>query len=408
MRSLSVTALGGNFMFLVLFLLVIIGVLVFLWIQILRRNAHIWLGSYVRQQLRPAPRAPAASPVHIMFCVVDHYEPLWRQADIRLGRKRVEKWLRDYPRLADRHRDGDGIAPQHTFFYPQEEYRPELLEMLAQLCHGGYGEVEVHLHHDGDSGDRLGHKLETFKDQLVSHGLLSRNARDGRVQYGFIHGNWALDNSRRDGRWCGVNDELLILKRTGCYADFTLPTAPSETQTRKINSIYYATDDPERPKSHNTGIDARVHRAPSGDLMIVQGPLILDWKRRKWGLLPGIDAGEIKGDNSPSEHRVDLWMRPGIHIRGRPDWVFVKIFTHGTQERNQEVLFGRPMDDVFTYLEHNYNDGERYRLHYVTTREMFNIIRAAEEGHRGDPHRYRNYLLRPVASGSSAAFVPPL
>ena len=384
-------------MFLVLFLLAIIGGGVFLCIQIFRRNAHIWLGSYVRQQLRFSSRAPVADPVHILFCVVDHYEPLWRGADVKLGRKRVEKWLRDYPPLADRHRDGDGIPPQHTFFYPQEEYRPELLEMLARLCRGGYGEVEVHLHHDNDTGDRLCRKLETFKNQLASHGLLSRNVRDGRLQYGFIHGNWALDNSRRDGRWCGVNDELLILEKTGCYADFTLPTAPSETQTRKINSIYYATDDPERPKSHDTGVDARVHREPSGDLMIVQGPLTLDWRRRKWGLLPGIESGEIKGDHPPSEHRVDLWMKPGIHIPGRPDWVFVKIFTHGTQERNQGVLFGRPMDEVFTHLERTYNDGQRYKLHYITAREMFNIIRAAEEGRRGDPHRYRDYILRPLA-----------
>jgi len=390
-------------MFLVLFLLVIIGAGIFLWIQIYRRNAHIWVGSYLRAQLSPAPPSPAGEPVHILFCVVDHYEPLWHGADERLARERVERWLRDYPPLADRHRDGDGIVPQHTFFYPQEEYRPELLERLARLCHDGYGEVEVHLHHDGDTGEQLGRKLETFKDQLASHGLLSRNTRDGRLQYGFIHGNWALDNSRRDGRWCGVNDELLVLKRTGCYADFTLPTAPSETQTRKINSIYYATDDPRRPKSHNSGVDVRVHGQPSGDLMIVQGPLTLDWRRRKWGLLPGIEAGEIKGDYPPCEHRVDLWLKPGIHVLGSPGWVFVKVFTHGTQERNQNALFGPPMDEAFTYLEQTYNDGRRYKLHYITARQMYNIIRAAEEGHRGDPHQYRDYVLHPVAGESLAS-----
>jgi hypothetical protein len=374
-----------------------------MWVQIYRRNAHIWAFSYLRARLTGSSPSPTEGPIHVLFCVVDHYEPLWRGADDRLARERVRRWLQDYPPLADRHRDSDGIVPQHTFFYPQEEYRPELLEMLARLCHDGYGEVEVHLHHDGDTGQRLTGKLETFKKQLASHGLLSRNVRDGRLQYGFIHGNWALDNSRRDGRWCGVNDELLVLKKTGCYADFTLPTAPSETQTRKINGIYYAADDPRRPKSHNTGIDVRVHRQPSGDLMIVQGPLTLDWKRRKWWLVPGIEAGEIKGDHPPDEHRADLWLRPGIHVRGNPEWVFVKVFTHGTQERNRAALFGPAMDDVLTYLEHAYNDGQRYRLHYVTARQMYNIIRAAEEGHRGDPHRYRDYLLQPLAGQSIAA-----
>ncbi|MBK8740376.1 MAG: hypothetical protein IPM02_13005 [Betaproteobacteria bacterium] len=75
--------------------------------------------------------------------------------------------------------------------------------------------------------------------------------------FAFIHGNWCLDNSRRDGRWCGVNNELRVLGELGCYADFTLPSAPSDTQTRKINSIYYANDDSTHPKSHDDGVDLR-------------------------------------------------------------------------------------------------------------------------------------------------------
>ena len=95
-----------------------------------------------------------------------------------------------------------------------------------------------------------------FKELLADrHGLLSRDRRTGELAYGFIHGNWALDNSRPDGRWCGVNNELDVLRETGCYADFTLPSAPSPTQTRKINSLYYAVDDPAAPRSHDTGVD---------------------------------------------------------------------------------------------------------------------------------------------------------
>ena len=115
------------------------------------------------------------------------------------------------------------------------------------------------------------------------------------------------------------------------------------------------------------------------------------------GVSLGIEAGEIKGDHPPCEHRIDLWLKPGIHVLGNPGWVFVKVFTHGTQERNQEALFGRPMDEALTYLERTYNDGKRYKLHYVTARQMYNIIRAAEEGCRGDPHRYRDHILRPIA-----------
>ena len=84
----------------------------------------------------------------------------------------------------------------------------------------------------------------------------------GEVKYGFIHGNWALDNSLPDGKHCGVNNELDVLRETGCYADFTLPSAPSPAQTRTINRIYYAIDDPLRPKSHDTGVPVGSGPAP--------------------------------------------------------------------------------------------------------------------------------------------------
>jgi hypothetical protein len=47
------------------------------------------------------------------------------------------------------------------------------------------------------------------------------------------------------------------------------------------------------------------------------------------------------------------------------------------------------------YLESRYNDGKRYVLHYVTAREAYNIVKAAEAGEQGDPGRYRDYLLPP-------------
>ena len=36
---------------------------------------------------------------------------------------------------------------------------------------------------------------------------------------------------------------------------------------------------------------------------------------------------------------------------------------------------------------------EPYVLHYVTAREMYNIIKAAEAGKKGNPATYRDYLI---------------
>ena len=190
-----------------------------------------------------------------------------------------------------------------------------------------------------------------------------------------------------------MNNELTVLQQVGCYADFTMPSAPSDTQTRKVNSLYYAADDPQRPKSHDTGQDAEVGQRGNGDLLLVQGPLALNWSRRKYGVLPRIENGELSGANPPTPQRADLWVRQAISVQGREEWVAVKVHTHGAKEANAAVLLGRPMDELLTYLETAYNDGMRFRLHYVTARELVNIIQAAEDGLTGDPGRYRDYRL---------------
>lgn len=353
------------------------------------KNTHIWLFSYLFDKNKIESYAmKTRGRIHILFSICDHFEP--GSSYKKEGLMKVKDWIENYPKIAEKHQDANGRIPRHTFFYAAEQYVPEYLDLLADICHKGYAEVEVHLHHDNDTPENLRGTLIKFKKTLAErHGLLSRDKQTGEICYGFIHGNWALDNSRKDGRWCGVNNELQILGETGCYADFTLPSAPSDTQTRKINSIYYAVDDPSKPKSHNTGIDVEVGKGPVGDLMIIQGPLALNWKDRKYGIFPRIENGAIdKG--SITQDRIDLWIKQYIHVRGRPDWVFVKVYCHGAQ--NRSFLLKGGLDRLLSYLEEGYNKG-RYVLHYVTAREMYNIIKAAEAGYSGNPNEFRNFKI---------------
>ncbi|MCK5618349.1 MAG: hypothetical protein KAJ17_03060, partial [Candidatus Krumholzibacteria bacterium] len=158
---------------------------------------------------------------------------------------------------------------------------------------------------------------------------------------------------------------------------------------------YYATDDPNRPKSHDTGKDVAVGEAPRGDLMIIQGPLGLNWKDRKKGLFPTIENADIRAEYPPSPNRVDLWVDTNIHVKGRPDWIFVKIHTHGAQEQLLDILLGKPFDEMCSYLESRYNDGHNFALHYASARELYNVIKAAEDGKTGNPGQYRDYILPP-------------
>ena len=365
------------------------------WRLLRARNMQIWLAHYLRRR-RPAP---SPGPVHVMFCFVDHFEPMWHGADLPAQRARVDRWCRDYRAMADRHRDADGRPPQHGFFYPEEEYAEEHLDKIAALCADGYGEIEIHLHHDNDTEANFRESIARFCRVLHErHGALSRHPDTGMLGFGFIHGNWCLDNSRADGRWCGLNNELILLRELGCYADFTLPSAPSDTQTSTVNSIYYAADDPARPKSHDTGTPVRVGGSASGDLMIVQGPLGLNWRERRMGFMPRVENADIRPSCPPTPARVDAWIQAGVHVEGRPEWVFVKIHTHGTQEHDMDTLLGAPVDAMHGYLESRYNDGVEHVLHYVTAREVHNIIKAAEAGLQGDPSQYRDYVLPPPRS----------
>jgi hypothetical protein len=297
--------------------------------------------------------------------------------------------------VAGKHFDADGCHPKHCFYYPEEEYREEHLDKVADLCGRGFGEIEVHLHHNDDTSDNLRQTLERFTETLhENHGAFCRNKTTGKLNYSFIHGNWTLCNSHPNGEWCGVNDELIILKETGCYADFTFPSAPSPTQPPTINTIYYASDKPGQACSHYEGVDVEVGKPASGDMMMIEGPLGINWKQRKKMIVPQIENSDIRKTMPPSPDRVDLWVKTGVHVKQKPDWLFIKLHTHGTQEADMDTLLGQPFDDMCSYLETQYNDGEEYVLHYVSAREMYNIIKAAEDEKTGNPNQYRDYLLK--------------
>lgn len=60
-----------------------------------------------------------------------------------------------------------------------------------------------------------------------------------------------------------------------------------------------------------------------------------------------------------------------------------------------DTLLGATAHTMHDHLEHAYNDGERHVLHYVTAREVYNIIKAAEAGMSGNPDAWRDFELPP-------------
>jgi hypothetical protein len=359
-----------------------------------KKKMQSWLWNYTKSQFAKKPSINGTK--HIMFCFVDHYEPQWKNKDnIELERQRVDRWMVDYPKMASQFRDADGNHPKHSFFFPEEEYRKEHLDKISDLCAKGFGEIEIHLHHEDDTSDNLRETLSGFAQCLhEQHNALSVDPETGKPVYAFIHGNWVLDNSHPEGKWCGVNDELIVLRETGCYADFTFPS-PDESQPAMLNTIYYAKDDPEKPKSYETGRPIVKGGKAWGDLLLIQGILGLNWKVRKKGVFPQIENSDVRRTFPPTPNRVDLWVDQGIHVEGKPEWIFIKIHTHGAQDGDMDTLLGEPIKEMHRHLTTQYNDGEDYALHYVSAREMYNIIKAAEAGEEGNPNTFRDYVLAP-------------
>ncbi len=366
----------------------VLGLLV-LMDHLIRNNFHRWLPTYFRQRSRRRDPEPGED-VHLILCLADHFEPDCGSATPEASLERVQRWARDYPRLFDSFRDSDGRPPQHTFFYAMDRYEEAHLDILSDLCRAGFGEVELYLHHEDDTAEELRETLLAHTRLLANrHGLLPLDRRTGAVRYGFVHGHGALDNCLPGGQHCGVSNELQVLRETGCYADFTLPTAPSASQTRTINQIYYAVED-GRPGSHQTGVPAGSGPAPDQGLLLIQGPLLLDWQP---GLLPRIENGNLQPSQPPSLDRLKLWLRARIQVPSRPDWFFVKLHAHGADPASTDLLLSEAMVQFHQALAEHARQNVRFHFHYVTAREMYNLVKAAEAGWKGSVAEARDYEL---------------
>src|SRR5260370_26512543 len=65
--------------------------------------------------------------------------------------------------------------------------------------------------------------------------------------------------------------------------------------------------------------------------------------------------------------------------------------------QNRKSFLGAGTDAMFAAMEHWWNRPP-FRLHHVTAREAYNIVKAAEAGCHGDPNDFRDFLIPPPAN----------
>jgi hypothetical protein len=117
---------------------------------------------------------------------------------------------------------------------------------------------------------------------------------------------------------------------------------------------------------------------------------MIDWSR---GLRPGIENGSITRSNPLTLRRLETWKRAAIHVDGRPDWLFIKLHCHGMDPTQKDSVLGEPMRRFLQELVEGASDRSE-TLHFVSAREMVNIIMAACDGRAGDPGAYRDYRYK--------------
>jgi hypothetical protein len=351
-------------------------------LKLLRWKGWLWLPGYAKKQLFGGTRPfDPDKTVHVVFLVVDHFEPSKKEG--ALGVERVQHWCDAYEKIAGHHTDSDGVFPQHSWFYRYDYPNFDCIRILSRSVFNGFGEVEFHLHHGFDTVETFRQKLEDGVQWFNQAGAMVTAEKSPCRRFAYIAGNWALDNGRRNPAMSGVNTELELLKEAGCYADFTFPAFGTIAQPQKTNAIYYAKDTP-RPKSYNTGRDVKAGGDEYGDLMIFQGPLYVDWRSKN------IEYASFEDFTPYYRQRIDYWMNANIHVLGRPEWIFIKLHTHGMQSR--KTFLSRQLDEMCTQLEERFCSPP-YKLHYVSAREAYNIVKAAEAGLSGDPNAYRDYII---------------
>ncbi len=372
------------------------------------RYSQLWIPTYM-SDVFSGRYSNAGRTEHMVFLMCDHWEP--GQGDRAL--QIADKWLANLEEVATRHTDSGGRPFQYSWFYPIDNFDDRVIERVAETARRGFGEIEVHWHHNHPGGKGFREDLAKALPRFTRVGALIA-APDATPRFAFIHGNWTLDNSGA-ARFCGVDDEISALLEAGCYADFTFPALGTAAQPSRINRILFARDTPAPKSYEENASEAQVGQTGTG-LMMIQGPMGLDFRNplilMEYGALDDAEGTDLSGRLSRpataadyfKPHRVHLWNQIGSRVAGRPNVVFVKIHAHGVQHR--KLIFGGELNAMLTAVA-NYCNEHGIKLHYVTAREAYNLVRALEQDEQAPLAELLDYSI-PAPLTRQAGYRPPV
>jgi len=162
-----------------------------------------------------------------------------------------------------------------------------------------------------------------------------------------------------------------MLKECGCYADFTFPRPSGASEPAFTNSICFSKTKTNQKKR------AAVKNWPEEDLLIIDGPMGINWRNRRFCLFPRAENGEISARSRFTPHRARLWLDAAPQIEGDTKNLFLKLHAYGAVDSTVRYLFGESgMHDLYAYLEKYSIDNSDLILHYVSAYDMYRKIQA--------------------------------
>ncbi|MDR0305742.1 MAG: hypothetical protein LBI42_02775 [Chitinispirillales bacterium] len=363
-----------------IFFLLCIAALLYVFNRIRRSSTGRWLVSYIKRERRKKFWI-GDEPVHLHVAFCNHLSPFRNNVNQEIAEHRIVTWGREYSRFASEHRDSQGRQPVHTFFYDESGYNPRFVDTLYKMCKAEIADVEILLRQKNDTSESFKRKLEGFRDVLFHHHGLLRRVGEDKIFFGFIYDGSAQSSSQLQKQFYDLKQKSLILKECGCYADFTFPSTPDTAQPPVINSIFFSDTADTKNNLYERGCRASIHNWSEEDLLIIQGPLGVNWRNRRLCLFPRIETGEISSRNRFTPHRAKLWLDTPAQIEGAPGHIFLKLHTYGAVDSTVRYLFGESgMHDLYGYLEKTFHCNQGFFLHYVSAYEMYRRVQAVCQG----------------------------
>ena len=94
--------------------------------------------------------------------------------------------------------------------------------------------------------------------------------------------------------------------------------------------------------------------------LYLQDRLVFNWTRRIKGMpVPRLDDGAL-AENQPMDlARLNRWITANVTVKGRSDWIFVKLYCHGFFDHDQSACIGEDARRFFSEIIEN---GEKTQI----------------------------------------------